>query len=282
MSSINSTATGTTYAPDFAALQKNLFNKADTDGDGYLTTDELQSLLDRKPRLAQALSGLATSSSDGSTPSASDVMKALDSDGDGKVSAAELASGMAKARKAGGGMPPPPPPDDSSSTDGTANSQFTQMLQGLFSSGDTDGDGSLTSSDLETMMQQVPGLARDLGTLTSSDATSATGASDIFKQLDTDGDGKISATEFTSAVTQAHDKIVANWAAASGSDSSATTDATETTDASQTTVAAASVQTLLLELWQRMQQRTAGYGPDGTATSATSTSENSATLNAVA
>jgi len=283
MSSINSTATGTTYAPDFTALQKNVFNKADTDGDGYLTTDELQSLLDSKPRLAQALSGLATSSSsDGSAPSASDVMKALDSDGDGKVSAAELASGMAKARKTGGGMPPPPPPDDSGSTDGTASNQFTQMLQGLFSSGDTDGDGSLTQSDLETMMQQVPGLARDLGTLTSSDATSDTGASDIFKKLDTDGDGKISATEFTSAVTQAHDKIVANWAAASGSDSSATTDATDTTDASTTTVAAASVQTLLLELWQRLQQRTAGYGPDGTATSATSTSENSATLNTVA
>ncbi len=277
MSSINSTSSSTSYVPDFSALQNKLFSTADTDGDGALSQDELQSLLDAKPRLANALSSLATSSS-GSTPTASDVMKALDTDGDGKVSATELSSALAKARSAAGGAEHPHHHKAADGSSGT--SQFTQMLDGLFNSGDSDGDGSLTQSDLETMMQQVPGLARDLGTLTSSDATSATGSSDIFKQLDTDGDGKISQSEFTNAVTQAHDQIIAQWAAGSDSSSSDTTSGTDATDASTTTVASASVQTLLLELWQRMQQTQAGYGPDGTATSAATST--TGTLDAVA
>lgn len=278
MSSINSTASSTTSVRDFSALQQNAFSKADTDGDGYLSTDELQSLLDSKPRFAQALASLVQNGN-GSTPTASDVMKSLDTDGDGKVSAAELSSGLAQVRQAAGGHHHHHA-QASGASSATSDTPFAQMLQGLFDSGDSDGDGSLTQSDLETMMQQIPGLARDLGTLTSSNATSDTGASDIFKQLDTDGDGKISQSEFTNAVTQAHDQIIANWASAS-SDGSAPTGTADATDANQTTMGSASVQTLLLELWQRLQQQTAGYGPDGAATT-TDGNGSSGTLNTVA
>lgn len=92
--SLNSSAT---QRPDFAQMQQALFNTADTDGDGVINQDELQAMMAKNPRLAKALSSLAPTA-DGSAPTAADIMKKLDTDGNGSISSAELSAGLKQAR----------------------------------------------------------------------------------------------------------------------------------------------------------------------------------------
>jgi hypothetical protein len=78
---------------------KEVFSRNDSDGDGTLNADELQTLLDE---VAAKMGG------DG--PTAADLLKKLDGDGDGSVSGAEFEAGR----------PQGPPPDMASYTaDGT-------------------------------------------------------------------------------------------------------------------------------------------------------------------
>jgi len=93
----NSSATSTSLKPDFALMQKALFKKADSDGDGKLSSDELQAMMAKNPRLAKALASLAPTA-DGSAPTIADIMKKLDADGDGSISPLELTAGLKQAR----------------------------------------------------------------------------------------------------------------------------------------------------------------------------------------
>lgn len=265
MSSITSLSSNSSAQTDRAQFLHNLFQKADADGDGSIGEDELQGMLDKSPRLAKALGGLVKSSdgsSSSATPSAADILKAIDTDGDGKVGEAELTTAMKDARKArhAGGAGGPPPPKQGG---------FSEVLKKVFSDGDSDGDGSLTSDDLGTMMQKIPGLARDLKSLVSTDDGSTASTDDIFKALDSDGDGKVGESEFTSALKQAHDQIMAQTgaggpAAADGSKSGSTPD----------------VKTLLMEMMKQLRQQPTGYAEDGSTT--TGGSSASSTFNVLA
>ena len=167
----------------------DLFGKVDSDGDGSVSQDELQSLLEK-------MSG-GTASKTGT--SSDELFAKLDTDGDGQLSQAEFDAGRASDQAsgaAGGGMPPPPPGGpggpggaggaQSSSTtydpldtneDGTVSlaerlagsSSAQEAAQALFSAIDTDGDQKLSSTEAQTFIDQLTAAATQAGTGTQQE-----------------------------------------------------------------------------------------------------------------
>lgn len=253
MSSISTVSSNASLSAGVSSLQQKLFDDADSDGDGAINQDELQKILEKNPRMAQAFSSLSSSSSSDSSSTAASVFSQADTDGDGKITSSEFTSALTTAREAakaqrgeGTDAPPPPPAGD-----------FTEMLQQVFADGDSDGDGSLTADDLDAMMQQSPGLARDLTSLAGTGTDGTTSAADVLSTLDTDGDGKVTESEFTTAVSTAHQNAMAQRAAGTTSEDAGTTDSTQ------------SLQTFLQELLQRLQEQQAAYASDGSLDSTT-------------
>lgn len=112
----------------------DLFTKADTNGDGTLSQDELSALLQNGPGGQDA------------ADKASDLFAKLDSDGDGTVSEAEFAAGRPRRHHH---------QSAASQTDetsgGTAASGLqsgaTSVVDSLFSKLDTDGDGQVSQDE---------------------------------------------------------------------------------------------------------------------------------------
>ncbi len=161
--------------PDTSQMASELFSKLDTKGQGYIEQSDLQSAFSQVFSDASSSTGSATDSSADSSA----LFKALDGDGNGKVTESEFSSGLQKladaldsqafssrmggAQDAGGAPPPPPPPpgaDDTGLTKDQLQSQLDQI-------GSTD---SASSSLLSSVVQN-------------------------FDKADTDGDGKVSQTE---------------------------------------------------------------------------------------
>ncbi|CAI8940394.1 Histidine kinase [Pseudomonas sp. IT-347P] len=109
--SASNTTTQNTRSPQ---LQKELFAKLDSNGDGAVDQDELSS-------------GLISA---GSTADSNEIYSALDKNKDGTVSQDELTASL---------TPPPPPPKIDSDE--------------LFSQLDADGDGSVTATELSSALQ---------------------------------------------------------------------------------------------------------------------------------
>jgi len=227
-------------------LQQAAFKAADVDGDGQLSLTEFQSIGQnvqgaegrRGPPPMRGGGGPGehfkgdTLSSLLSTQSVDDltsaVMKAGDADGDGKMSASELASALAANAPEGA-------PADASG----------KMASDILSALDTDGDGSLSSSEIasaittavadESSAQALRGAhhhhhgppptggaegssgvfesldtnkdgavsAEELAAANSSDSTSgASAASDLIKTADQDGDGTLNGGEFSALLDQ--------------------------------------------------------------------------------
>lgn len=136
--------------PPNTELADALLSALDSDGDGSVSSDELSSGL----------------SSAGSSADSTQVFSALDKNEDGTVSLDELAASLA---------PPPPPPQQASNEE-------------LFGQLDTDGDGSVTASELTSALQ------------TSDSSTTSTDTSAmLMKALDSDSSGGISSEELSSA-----------------------------------------------------------------------------------
>jgi len=131
-------------------LASKLISDADSDGDGALSLEEIQTTLgaDASDELTAAVSS-------------------LDTDGDGKLTAEELSAGLEANRPEGRGPPPPPSSSDiasqllgdvDSDSDGALSLAEIQSELGLddedegltsaFGSLDTDGDGKLGSAEL--------------------------------------------------------------------------------------------------------------------------------------
>lgn len=169
-------------AADTSKLQQQLFSKVDTNGDKSIDQTELTSFLDY------------VGEKTGSSIDSASALKALDSDGNGSISETELTDNasalfdqlksqlMSSQMQMGHGGPPPPPPSDEDSSD-------------LFSSIDTDGDGSISKTELETF---VSSRAGESGNGPSVD--------DILARDDADGDGAISSTEFEDAMSRGPQK----------------------------------------------------------------------------
>lgn len=152
ISTRNSSTQSTDRSEMTQKLAEELMSKADTDGDGSLSLSELDDN--------------------------SDLMTAGDTDGDGQLSESELVSLMNKMAPQG------PPPGmtgadgSSDSSDGTQPSEdemVAKMASDMISSKDSDGDGSLSASELGV-------------------------DSDTFSKLDTNGDGVVSSDELSTGL----------------------------------------------------------------------------------
>lgn len=130
------------------------------------------------------------------------LFSALDADGNGTLNATELTSGMDTMRQAmGAGGPPPPPPPPEAAADDTPTSASDRISQ-LFSSLDSDGDGTLSLEELQAGLASKgqggsPAMtdekAAEIGSrIKEENAT-------LFTALDTDQDGTLSAQEMEAA-----------------------------------------------------------------------------------
>lgn len=190
--------------PDGAQRAQARFAKIDTDGSGGVDATELQTVLDKLSQKTGTDLGKAE-----------DRLAAMDSDGDGSLSSAELDSGiksllpqpsstMEFAQRMGDGpggpqgMPPPPPQGGEPSGDSTSGStgtdpldtngdgvvsaqermagELTQVLQAAVKAGDSDGDGSLDSGEVDGLSQKLGDtLSQMLGQAQASSFSSSAG-----------------------------------------------------------------------------------------------------------
>ncbi|MDT3314591.1 XopAW family type III secretion system calcium-binding effector [Pseudomonas sp. rhizo66] len=158
--SYTSTSSTSTQNARSQQLQKELFAKLDSNGDSAVDQDELQSALSQK-------------SDDGLLVNLSKQFGDLDSDASGSLSAEEMTA-MA---------PPPPPPRD--------QAPDTELADALISALDTDGDGSVTATELDSALQ-----TSNNSTATTSTDTSAA----LLKVLDSDSSGGVSSDELKAAL----------------------------------------------------------------------------------
>jgi Ca2+-binding EF-hand superfamily protein len=121
----------------------DLFGKIDTDGDGKVSNDELQTLFDKM----------------GVEEDASERFSQLDTDGDGSLSQTEFEAGRPQ-----GGMPPPPPQAADS-----GDTSETDALQALLAALDTDGDQQVSEEETQSFLDQ---LNEEQQAAQSTDATS--------------------------------------------------------------------------------------------------------------
>ena len=137
----------------------DLFGKVDADGSGGVSATELQAMLDAMNGQNGATS---SSSSTDSSSTATDMLKQLDTDGNGSLSQAEFdagrPSGPPPMEGMGGHMPPPSSSSSGTSevsTDAQTLSDGLQALKDLFKSADTDGNSSLTETELNAFVQKL-------------------------------------------------------------------------------------------------------------------------------
>ena len=172
MSSISSVSgSSNAWNTQRTSMQTRMFAKVDTDSSGGVDASELQTMLDEVSQ--------HTGVSFGKT--AQELLTAMDGNSDGTLSSDELAQGMQSI------MPPPPSTMD-----------FAQARNGgqdgsddLFSKVDTDGDGSVSQSEMSDFVAKMG---------KNSDSSS----DDKFAKLDTNGDGALSQAEFEAGRPQGH------------------------------------------------------------------------------
>nr|WP_315449372.1 EF-hand domain-containing protein [uncultured Pseudomonas sp.] len=185
--SYTSTSSTTTQNARSQQLQKQLFAKLDSNGDGAVDQDELNSALSQK-------------SDDGLLVNLSKQFGDLDSDGSGNLRAEEMTA-----------MAPPPPRDQAPNTD---------LADALISALDTDGDGAISGDELSSGLTSAGSTAdsneifsaldknKD-GTVSQDELTASltpplpppqVNSDELFSQLDADGDGSVTASELSSAL----------------------------------------------------------------------------------
>lgn len=211
--------------PDPAKLAEALFAKMDTGGQGYLQQSDFETAFGNISSTSSTDStstASATSSSSTSTASADALFKAMDSNGDGKLTQTELTDTLKKlssqldghfqhSRTHGSGSAPPPPP-----------------------SGDADGDGDndagLTKDQLTTMASQISSSDPQAASLMSTAAAN-------FDKADTNGDGKVSFKEAMARQQSLSSTTISATSdmTSSGSTESSTSDASTSSGSSSTT-----------------------------------------------
>ena len=152
-----------------APTPERLLSKIDADGNGGVSDTELQGLLD----------DVAKKSGVSSQTSAADLVKQYDSNGDGNLNADELGKTMQSVL--------PPPPSTMAFAQSRGDSATGQAGDDLFGKVDSDGDGAVSKTELQALLEAMSG-----GTASQTGVSS----DDVFSQLDADGDGSLTQAEF--------------------------------------------------------------------------------------
>ena len=152
---------------------QQLLSKIDADGNGGVDSTELQGLLDK----------VAKKTGVSSDTSAADLLTKFDANSDGNLNADELGKTMQSF------MPAPSTMDfvqSRSSADSTSEAT-NGTGDDLFGTVDSDGDGAVSKTELQALLEAMSG-----GTVSQTGVSS----DDAFAALDTDGDGSLTQTEF--------------------------------------------------------------------------------------
>ena len=152
---------------------QQLLSKIDADGNGGVDSTELQGLLDK----------VAKKTGVSSDTSAADLLTKFDANSDGNLNADELGKTMQSF------MPAPSTMDfvqSRSSADSTSEAT-NGTGDDLFGTVDSDGDGAVSKTELQALLEAMSG-----GTASQTGVSS----DDAFAALDTDGDGSLTQTEF--------------------------------------------------------------------------------------
>ncbi|MNS71181.1 EF hand [compost metagenome] len=166
--SYTSTSSTSTQNARSQQLQKELFAKLDSNGDGAVDQDELKSALSQK-------------NDDGLLVNLSKQFGDLDSDASGSLSAEEMTA-----------MAPPPPPHDQAPdtdlADALTSAGSTADSNEIFSALDKNKDGTVSQDELTASLTPPPPPPPHIN------------SDELFSQLDADGDGSVTATELGSAL----------------------------------------------------------------------------------
>lgn len=198
--------------PDGAQRAKERFAKADTDGSGGVDASELQTVLDKLSQktgtdLGKAEDRLAAMDSDGDgSLSSSELESGIKSLLPQPSSTVEFAQRMGGGHGGPGGAQgmPPPPPKDAQSSDSTSSSastdpldtngdgvvsaqermagELSQVLQQAVKAGDSDGDGSLSSSEVDGLAQKLSATLDQMLGKTQASSSSSGSSSDASQQ----------------------------------------------------------------------------------------------------
>ncbi len=171
----------------------SMFNSIDSNGDGEVSSSEMTAYLKSLSTSNDTTSTDAgTSSSDTSASSAiSSLFAQYASNSDGTMNEADFEKLIQE------NSPPPPPPPSNGS--GDTNQVTTQVMDDLFNSIDTNGDGEVSSSEmtayLKSLLTSNDTTSTDAGT-SSSDTSTSSAVSSLFAQYASNSDGTMSETDF--------------------------------------------------------------------------------------
>ena len=194
---VSSIGSGGFSASAIAQQRQQIFQRADTNGDGKVDASELENDL-KSNAPTDAPQGVS-----GSAPTSAEILSQLDSDGDGSLSEEEFAKAS-----------PPPPPGSKfdSSTASTllsAQEDATNALLKLFEKSDANGDGEVTEDEFTSYIND----AVDDEELSASESF-AKAVSQLFQSQDTNGDGVVNALDTPSSASDSSSSEANDTAAA--------------------------------------------------------------------
>ena len=214
-----------------------LFGAVDGEASGGVSAKELQSFIDTMSKetrgallSVQENGASSASATEGHDPSAQ-TMAALDTDGDGGITQAELETALSAT--------------PSSSTSDEAAS----LIEGL----DTDGDGAVSQAELTNFMKAnmpspppMDSASASAPSTASASSSSSDSSSNTFDAIDTNKDGEISKAELDAYLAKT--EASGPSASSSGSSSSSTTSSTDASSSFASIMAQ-----MLQQSYQRMQ-----------------------------
>lgn len=159
---------------------ERLLSKIDADGSGGVDSTELQGLLDKVAKKT------GTSSASGDT-SATDLLTQYDANGDGNLNADELGKTMQSIMPARSTMDFAQARNSTDSAGSSTSAATGEAGDDLFGKVDSDGDGAVSKTELQALMEAMSG-----GTASQTGVSS----DDAFAALDQDGDGSLTQAEF--------------------------------------------------------------------------------------